>query len=211
MEMKKLFEFWFRLSQWKPSSAFMFCPQNNCRWSNVEARLHYLYCRQFKGICPPLPQFVNFLVTIPTCTAFPRLQQQREPSFFNTTVPSGALDSLEQWDFMLRMHEDGQLFRFLLLLRCELAVLWRSESNDGAEPPCAKDICCAHVRLTFCWRESSGGLHEQSWARSGSDTLDTKIWMRKTVGVKLAWSFLWRGTQGPQERVLTGSSHSTSL
>lgn len=90
MEMKTLLEFWFRLSQWKPSSAFMFCPQNNCRWSNVEARLHYLYCRQFKGICSPLPQFVNFVVTIPACTAFPRLQRQREPSLFNTTVPSGA-------------------------------------------------------------------------------------------------------------------------
>lgn len=88
METKKLFEFWFRLTQWKPSSAFMVCPQNNCRWSNVEACLHYLYYRQFKGICSPSPQFANLLV--PTCTAFPRLQQQRELSLFNITVPSGA-------------------------------------------------------------------------------------------------------------------------
>lgn len=88
--MKTLFEFWFRLTQWKPSSAFMFCPQNNCKWSHVEACLHHLYYRPFKGICSPSPQFANLLVTIPTCTACPRLQQQREPSLFNITVPGGA-------------------------------------------------------------------------------------------------------------------------
>lgn len=109
-----------------------------------------------------------------------------------------------QWNLMLHLHEDRQLFRFLLLPRCELTVLWSSAMPEWNLSMLlwATDICCAHVNLTSCWGESKGGLHDQSWQRNGTYMLGYKTLMKRTVDVRIALWFPWRCMQDPQESVL---------